>query len=209
MRGISSMASVTFHVALAAAVLFGTARTGRSNPPPIRTVTVVFQRNHTATPDDGIRVSVPTAPIPDGIDLGSIPAPSTPLPGLPPSGPIFPVYAPSGPTSAGTSGDTWIRSIGEEGPEVLAGPIPAYPDLLRQAGIQGKVVLEAVVDSTGRVLGESIVVVSASNPAFVAPARQALARTLFRPARVGGKTVPMRVRLPFEFTLRSGMARDR
>jgi protein TonB len=209
MRGISSVASVTLHGVLAAAVLFGTVRTGRSNPPPIRTVTVVFQPNRTATPDDGIRVSVPTAPIFDGIDMGSIPAPSTTLPGLPPAGPVFPAYAPSGPTSAGTSGDPWTRSIGEEGPEVLTGPTPAYPDLLRQAGIQGQVVLEAVVDSTGRVLGESIVVVSASNPAFVAPARQALARTLFRPARVGGKAVRMRVRLPFEFTLRSGMARER
>ena len=105
MRGISSVASVTFHVALAAAVLFGTARTGRSNPRPLPEVRIVFQPNHTATPDAGIRVSVPTAPIPNGINMSSIPAPSTTMPGIPPAGPVFPVSAPSGPTSAGTSAD--------------------------------------------------------------------------------------------------------
>jgi protein TonB len=87
---------------------------------------------------------------------------------------------------------------------VLTGPVPAYPDLLRQAGIQGHVVLEAIVDSSGRVLSESILVISATNQGFVAPARQALLATLFRPARIGGRAVRMRVRLPFEFTLRRG-----
>jgi len=87
---------------------------------------------------------------------------------------------------------------------VLTGPIPAYPELLRQARIQGHVVLEAIVDSTGRVLAESILVISATHPGFVASARQALLVTVFRPARIGGRAVRMRVRLPFEFTLRRG-----
>jgi len=82
--------------------------------------------------------------------------------------------------------------------------MPAYPELLRQARVQGHVVLEATVDSTGRVLAESILVISASSPGFVAPARQALLSTVFRPARIGGRAVRMRVRLPFEFTLRRG-----
>jgi TonB family protein len=93
--------------------------------------------------------------------------------------------------------------------EVLTGPLPVYPDLLRQAGVQGRVVLEAVVDTTGRVLSQSIAVVSATHPGFVAPARQALLATLFRPAMVGGTAVRMRVRIPYEFAIRNGTGRAR
>ena len=92
---------------------------------------------------------------------------------------------------------------------MLTAPLPVYPELLRQAGVQGRVVLEAVVDTTGRVLPQSILVVSGTNPAFVAPARQALLATLFRPARVGGKAVQMRIRIPYDFAIRNGMGRGR
>lgn len=64
--------------------------------------------------------------------------------------------------------------------------------------------LEAVVDTAGRVEQGSLTVVSATNPGFVAPARQALAATLFRPGRVHGRAVRVRVRIPVDFTLRSG-----
>ncbi len=90
-----------------------------------------------------------------------------------------------------------------------AGPLPVYPELLRQAGVQGGVVLEAVVDTTGRVLATSIAVVSATHPGFVAPARQALLATLFHPAMVGGKAIRMRVRIPYEFAIRNGPGRGR
>ena len=102
------------------------------------------------------------------------------------------------------------ESLGEmKHAEVLTGPLPVYPELLRQAGVQGRVVLEAVVDTTGRVLAASILVVSSTNPGFVAPARQALLATLFRPAMVGGKPVRMRVRIPYEFAIRNGIGRAR
>jgi TonB family protein len=82
--------------------------------------------------------------------------------------------------------------------------VPAYPELLRQARIQGRVLLEAVVDTMGRVEPASLIVVSATHPGFVAPARQTLIATLFRPGRVHGRAVRVRVRLPFDFTLRGG-----
>ncbi len=98
-------------------------------------------------------------------------------------------------------GAVWGRVLSEAGPQVLTGPMPSYPELLRQAGIQGRVLLEAIVDTTGHVQADSIRVIEATNPAFVAPARQALAATLFRPALVAGKAVRMRVRVPFEFLI--------
>jgi len=97
----------------------------------------------------------------------------------------------------------------DEHAEVLTGPLPVYPELLRQAGVHGSVVLEAVVDTTGRVLATSIAVVSTTHPGFVAPARQALLATLFRPAMVGGKAIRMRVRIPYEFAIRNGPGRAR
>jgi protein TonB len=98
----------------------------------------------------------------------------------------------------------WDAELIEQAPAILAGPVPAYPELLRQAGLQGRVVLEAVVDTSGRVELGSLTVVSASNPGFVAPARQALSSTLFRPGRVRGHAVRVRVRVPMEFMLRNG-----
>jgi len=124
----------------------------------------------------------------------------------------MPVFSPaySGPVSnPGTKSGGLDGLLTGENAEVLTGPLPAYPDLLRQAGIQGRVVLEAVVDTTGRVLSQSISVVSATNPGFIAPARQALVATLFRPAMIGGTPVRMRVRIPYEFAIRNATGRGR
>lgn len=168
MRAMSSAVSITLHIALGAAVLFGTAKTGRSTP-----ATSTLQ---TGAPG---QLASPT----------SLPSNATTVTGYP--------------------SDGWGPALGEAGPEVLTGPLPVYPELLRRAGVQGQVLLEAVVDTTGRVLAPSISVISATNPGFVAPARQALVATLFRPARVGGRAVTMLVRVPFDFTIRGGTGRAR
>lgn len=207
MRAMSSAVSITMHVALGAAVLFGTARTGSWNPTPSGGVVVVFPQPHRTDLESG--VEVPTIGFPHIPDLSVIPLPSTALQTGAPSPSAFPTYVPSTVTTvSGPASGEWA-GLGEAGPEVLTGPLPVYPELLRQAGVQGQVVLEAVVDTTGRVQAASISVVSATHPGFVAPARQALVATLFRPARVGGRAVPMLVRVPFDFTIRGGTGRAR
>ncbi len=80
---------------------------------------------------------------------------------------------------------------------------------LLHADVEGCVVLEAIVDTTGRARPHSISVVSATNPGFIAPARRALLATLFRPAMVGGTAVRMRVRIPYEFAIRNAPGRGR
>ena len=208
MRGLSSVASVSVHVALGAAVLFGTAKTGRSNPTPSPNVVVVFPQ--TSRTDLEVGVGVPTIENPAMPDVPVIPLPSTLLQTGAPSHAAFPTYVPSTVIPGGVQPAAgWGGILGEERPEVLTGPLPAYPDLLRQAGIQGQVVLEALVDTTGRVQAASILVVSATNPGFVEPARQALRATLFRPARVNGRAVSMLVRVPFAFSIRGGTGRAR
>jgi len=89
----------------------------------------------------------------------------------------------------------------QEKPEDLSGPQPVYPDLLKAAGIQGIVKLQFIIDTTGRVEPNSIKVVSSANPGFEAPAKSAIARHLFRPARVYGRAVRVQVEMPINFQL--------
>jgi protein TonB len=204
MRAVSSAASLTVHIALGAAVVLGSANAGRSSPTRPGQVTIVFPPNVSTGQQSG--VGAPNVQLP-ALDLPLIPVPAPVLQSGAPAHPSFPVNSPATLASGTGQGEAWFTPLDQEGPEVLAGPIPTYPELLRQAGIQGRVLLEAVVDTTGRVHVDSISVISATNPAFVTAARQALLATLFRPARIGGRAVRMRVRVPFEFAIRgSGRA---
>ena len=78
---------------------------------------------------------------------------------------------------------------------------PVYPDDLRQKGVQGEVLVEFAVDTTGRADSASFVVVEATHPGFVQAVRDALPRMLFTPAVVHGHRVRQLVRLPMKFKL--------
>jgi len=78
---------------------------------------------------------------------------------------------------------------------------PAYPESLRSAGIEGKVLVEFVVDERGQPVQESIRVVQSDNDLFTDAVRVALGRLRFTPAEVGGKKVSQLVQMPFVFTL--------
>jgi protein TonB len=78
---------------------------------------------------------------------------------------------------------------------------PAYPEALRGAGIEGKVLVEFVVDERGQAVQGSIRVVQSDNDLFADAVRVALGRMRFTPAEVGGKKVSQLVQMPFVFTL--------
>jgi protein TonB len=80
-------------------------------------------------------------------------------------------------------------------------PTPRYPEALREAGIEGEVTLEFVVDTTGRVERGSVRVLSSAADAFVVSVRDALAGTRYHPALVGGRRVRQLVRQGFVFSL--------
>jgi TonB family protein len=211
MRAISSAASISIHAAVAAALLLGTTKSARTSDiviasPPIPPLVFGESTDGRAEPGPGVG-----APVPDGsqLDLGSLPLPGDAflreglIRSLVPS-----EWAPrAGVPSGGPDGSG--VAFGNAAPEVLSGPIPVYPELLRQAGVEGQVVLEARVDSTGRVQRASIAVVSTTHQGFVEPARQALLATLFRPAQVNGRSVSILVRVPFAFSIRGGTGRAR
>jgi protein TonB len=78
---------------------------------------------------------------------------------------------------------------------------PTYPEALRSAGIEGKVLVEFVVDERGQPVQGSIRVVQSDNDLFADAVRVALGRLRFTPAEVGGKKVSQLVQMPFVFTL--------
>lgn len=80
-------------------------------------------------------------------------------------------------------------------------PTPAYPDMLRNAGIAGGVMVEFVVDTLGRVEQGSAHVLQSDHDQFSAAVRSVLPRLRFIPAEAQGRKVRQLVRLPFRFDL--------
>lgn len=101
-----------------------------------------------------------------------------------------------------TEGQVYAEAIVEEKPEFLSGPLPVFPELLKQARIQGRVMVQAVIDTTGRAEANTVKIIASPNPGFDQPAKTALLRTLFRPARVHGRAVRVLIQLPYDFKLR-------
>jgi len=83
------------------------------------------------------------------------------------------------------SNDVFIESIVEDKPRLLSAPPPPYPELLRQAGIEGRVLIEAVIDTAGR----------------AEPSRTWIQHALFRPARVRGRAVRVLVQVPLDYRI--------
>jgi len=100
------------------------------------------------------------------------------------------------------AGQVFMESVVEERPEMLTHPPLQYPDLLRQAGVQGRVLVQAIIDTSGRAEPASVKVIQSPNPGFDSPARQMILKALFRPARVHGRAVRVLVNVPIDFTIK-------
>ena len=80
-------------------------------------------------------------------------------------------------------------------------PGPAYPDILRNGGVEGEVLAQFVVDTTGRVDVSTFRVLRSSHALFEQAVRSSLPRMRFLPAEVGGRKVKQLVQQPFVFNL--------
>jgi periplasmic protein TonB len=78
---------------------------------------------------------------------------------------------------------------------------PRYPDILRSSSIEGEVLAQFVVDTTGRVEVATFKVIRTSHELFSASVRQALPQMRFLAAEVGGRKVKQLVQQPFVFAL--------
>jgi protein TonB len=80
-------------------------------------------------------------------------------------------------------------------------PSPQYPDILRQAGVEGEALVSFVVDTTGRADVSTFKVIRTSHDLFATAVKNALPRMRFIPAEVGEKKVRQLVQQPFSFAI--------
>jgi TonB family protein len=96
--------------------------------------------------------------------------------------------------------EVYTEAVVDEKPLLLSAPPPPYPALLSEAGIQGRVVLQAVVDTTGRLEPGSLKILQTPNPGFNTPVKQWALKALFRPAMRQGRAVRVYVNLPLDYS---------
>jgi periplasmic protein TonB len=78
---------------------------------------------------------------------------------------------------------------------------PRYPDMLRNAGVEGDVLVQFVVDTSGRADMSTFRVLRATHDLFANAVRQDMPRFRFYPAEVGGRKVRQHVQMPIVFSL--------
>ncbi len=76
-----------------------------------------------------------------------------------------------------------------------------YPDLLRQANVEGEVLAQFVVDQYGQPDMNTFKVLKSDHDLFTKAVFDALGDMRFHPAEVGGKAVKQLVQMPFQFNL--------
>ena len=84
---------------------------------------------------------------------------------------------------------------------------PRYPETLREAQIEGSVLIQFTVDTTGRVDLATVRVLASTHPLFTRAVLEALPTFRFKPAEVAGARVAATGEMPFEFSL-TGARRD-
>jgi len=104
--------------------------------------------------------------------------------------------------AAGTGQDRVFSATAvDSAPHVVWAPAISYPDSLRRAGVEGRVMVQLVIDTLGLPDSGSIRAVSASRPEFVASAVAMARGMVFRPAVASGHKVRVLVQIPIDFTL--------
>src|SRR5712692_6929028 len=89
----------------------------------------------------------------------------------------------------------------DERVEIVSSPPLEYPPALRQAGLQGRVTVQAVIDTLGRAEPASLKVIARPNTAFDQSARAYVLHAVFRPARVKGRAVRVLITVPVDYRI--------
>ena len=90
--------------------------------------------------------------------------------------------------------------------QVLQAPVFKYPVVLRGAGIEGRTLLQFVIDTAGRVEPRSVKVLETTHAAFAESAKEGILEARFEPAHVGARAVRQLTRVPVRFALQATTA---
>lgn len=80
-------------------------------------------------------------------------------------------------------------------------PNPRYPPVLQSAGIAGSVDVQYIVDTTGHAEPTSFKVMKSTHQAFEEPAREAIMKGVYKPAKFRGKLVRQLVQQRISFKI--------
>jgi len=78
---------------------------------------------------------------------------------------------------------------------------PRYPDILREAKIEGQVLAQFIVDENGRADSTSLTVLRSSHDLFTSAVLSSITSFRFNPAELNGRPVKQLVQMPFQFSL--------
>lgn len=92
-----------------------------------------------------------------------------------------------------------VAAAPQEEPRTKKSVDPAYPEILKRAGIEGEVWIKAVINEQGFV--EKAEVIKTSNKDFNAATIDAAKKWEFVPANKDGKAIKAEVTIPFRFRL--------
>ncbi|MGE0439711.1 MAG: energy transducer TonB [Gemmatimonadales bacterium] len=214
-----SLLSLGFHVAVGAAAVAAGHRMAAEAPTRPQPADIGIYLPPEAPRRMTAPASAAAAPGPAAPDLptelssfavpADVPVGIPPVTATPSGDPGRFVTAPAGrcafcsPAAAGPVGDSPWRAESVDVPAAVEWqPEPAYPALLRTAGLSGRVILQFVVDTLGRVERGSVEVVESPHEAFAASAMASIEASRFHPARVRGRVVRQLVRQGVTFTVR-------
>jgi periplasmic protein TonB len=97
------------------------------------------------------------------------------------------------------SGEVFLEAQLDDPVQPISIPTPRYPPVLQSAGIAGAVDLQYVVDTTGHAEPGSFKVLKTTHPAFVEPAKEAISKGVFKPAKFKGQPVRQLVQQRISF----------
>jgi protein TonB len=108
----------------------------------------------------------------------------------------------SGPTANGGSSTYSAWQVEKAVVPLSGNPKPEYPSMLQSGHVEGEVLAQFVVDTTGRVDMSTFRAIQATNELFVQSVRRAVAEWKFLPAEAGGRKVKQLVQMPLRFRVR-------
>jgi protein TonB len=209
----SAMMSVAVHTAVICGAVAVTMRPPTPPVPvPLDTIAVLPEFPQQQRP----RAPASAPDVPGALAQPTFVIPPVEVPtGIPPVE-LLPASVPAKPwpvrrqLSWGDPGDTagvgtrgvYRELVVDEAPRRISSPPVRYPRLLEQGGINGLVLVEVVIDTTGHPEPSSFRVLDTSHPAFVGAARELVQGSLYRPGRVAGRPVRVLVQLPIAFQVR-------
>jgi periplasmic protein TonB len=97
------------------------------------------------------------------------------------------------------SGEVFLEAQLDDPVQPISIPTPRYPPVLQSAGIAGSVDLQYIVDTTGHAEPNSFKVMKATHPAFAEPAKEAIGKGVFKPAKFKGQPVRQLVQQRISF----------